>query len=306
MEQGYLTALSKMGIKKDKSQMVDYLRGKVVAYISYHRLSFARNEIYQFCSDIGFDVHELNNFRKIIRDQYGQIIKTTYTVNSIIHVLNSFSAFDELVITLCVFANSNKMNEHRIKINEIIVESVKERDTDIHVEQRENKLHAYRKEVSMTNELSSNVINAQNFDVNSKSIFIVHGHDEHMKMAASNFVRKIGFNPIILHEQPDGGNTIIEKFQEYSDVAFAIILYSPDDEMKNDKKRARQNVVFEHGFFIGKFGRNRVVALMKDADDIEKPSDLQGVLYKPFDTNWELAVAKEMKHSGLDIDLNKL
>ena len=142
--------------------------------------------------------------------------------------------------------------------------------------------------------------------IDSKNVFIVHGHDELMKVSVANFVRKVGFNPIILHEQPDGGRTIIEKFHDYSDVAYAIILYSPDDEMKSGKKRARQNVVLEHGFFISRLGRERVVGLVKDPDEIEIPSDLNGVLYKPFNGTWEFAVAKEMNHCGLNVDMNKI
>jgi predicted nucleotide-binding protein len=153
---------------------------------------------------------------------------------------------------------------------------------------------------------SSNSQFMQSESINSSNVFIVHGHDDYMKVSVSNFVRKVGLNPVILHERPDGGRTIIEKFQDNSDVAYAIVLYSPDDEMKSGKMRARQNVMLEHGFFISKLGRNRVVGLVREADNIEYPSDLQGILYKPFDANWELAVAKEMQHSGLDIDLNKI
>ena len=142
--------------------------------------------------------------------------------------------------------------------------------------------------------------------IDSTNVFIVHGHDDAMKMAVSNFIRKIGLDPIILHEQPDGGRTIIEKFQDYSDVAYAIILYSPDDEMKSGKKRARQNVVLEHGFFISKLGRDRVVGLVKSPDEVEIPSDLSGVLYKPFNDTWEFAVAKEMNYCGLNVDFYKI
>ena len=306
MEQGYLNALSEIGVKKDKTQMVEFLKNKVIAYISFHNLSFSKSEIYNFCSDIGFDVHELENFKKVTIDQYGRILNTTYHFNSIIYIFNSIYTFDELVTFLCYFANSNTPNEHREKINEIITDSIKECDTDIYVVQKENNLHAYRKEADMVNELSNNPKINQNYGINSKNIFIVHGHDDLMKMSVSNFIRKIGFNPIILHEQPNGGKTIIEKFQDYSDVAFAIILYSLDDEMKTGKMRARQNVIFEHGFFIGKLGRNRAVGLVKEVHNIELPSDLHGVVYIPFNNNWELDIAKEMKYSGLEIDLNKI
>jgi len=115
-----------------------------------------------------------------------------------------------------------------------------------------------------------------------------------------------------LHEQANEGKTIIEKFESHADVDFAIILLSPDDVGSSKENeielnpRARQNVIFEHGYFIGSLGRNRVVALYHG--NIELPSDLQGVLYIPFDkeNGWQLNLAKEMKHVGIDIDLNKI
>jgi len=94
----------------------------------------------------------------------------------------------------------------------------------------------------------------------SKEIFIVHGHDEAAKQEVARFIEKLGLHAIILHEQPDQGRTIIEKFEHHSDVGFAVVLLTPDDEghPKNEpakaKPRARQNVVLELGHFIGIFG----------------------------------------------------
>ena len=102
----------------------------------------------------------------------------------------------------------------------------------------------------------------------SNKIFIVHGYNEEMKQAVARIVEKIGLKPIILHEQPNKGRTIIEKFEDYSDVNFAIVLLSPDDiaypkdKPPEDKEfRARQNVIFELGFFVGKLGREHVFIL---------------------------------------------
>lgn len=142
-------------------------------------------------------------------------------------------------------------------------------------------------------------------------IFIVHGHDASAKQAVARFIEKLGLKAIILHEQPNAGRTIIEKFEGYANVGFAVILITPDDVgATKDKKdqlqpRARQNVVFELGFFVGKLGRNRVCALHKEG--VEIPSDYTGVLYVPMDEGggWQLKLAKEIKAAGIPIDLNK-
>lgn len=142
-------------------------------------------------------------------------------------------------------------------------------------------------------------------------VFVVHGHDNAAKEGIARFVSRLGFEPIILHEQPSSGQTIIEKLETHSVVDFAIILLTPDDighaknEPKRARARARQNVILELGLFMGKIGRNRVCALY--AGDLELPSDYSGVLYIGLDDAgaWKLQLAKEMKQSGMQIDLNK-
>lgn len=142
-------------------------------------------------------------------------------------------------------------------------------------------------------------------------VFIVHGHDGEMMQDAARFVEKLGLNPIILKEQPDEGRTIIEKFEDYSEVDFAIVLFSPDDLGKSKHSedlnpRPRQNVVFELGFFIGKLGRENVVVLHKVIEDFEMLSDFQGVLFKPYREGWEISIAKELRAASFDVDFNKL
>ena len=139
-------------------------------------------------------------------------------------------------------------------------------------------------------------------------VFIVHGHDDLLKTEVARFIEKLGLEAIILHEQASSGNTIIEKIEEYSNVGFGIVLYTPCDVgAKNEKSpnlqtRARQNVVFEHGFLIGKIGRRNVCALVKGS--IEKPNDISGVVYVSTEEEWKLNLAKELRNSGYIIDMN--
>ncbi|WP_028889404.1 TIR domain-containing protein [Tenacibaculum ovolyticum] len=139
-------------------------------------------------------------------------------------------------------------------------------------------------------------------------VFIVHGHDELLKNEVARFVEKLNLESIILHEQASSGKTIIEKIEEYSNVGFGIALYTPCDvgnkksEKSELKSRARQNVVFEHGFLIGKIGRENVCALVRG--QLEKPNDISGVVYISTDEEWKLSLAKEMRNSGYQIDMN--
>jgi predicted nucleotide-binding protein len=146
----------------------------------------------------------------------------------------------------------------------------------------------------------------------SKKVFIVHGHDNNTRNEVELLVSQLGFDPVILFKKPNMGDTIIEKlFRESSDVAFAIVLYTRCDEGKaveesDLKPRARQNVVFEHGLMCGLLGRKRVVALVEEG--VEIPGDLSGVVYITLDDakRWQFDVAREMKATGLPVDLNKL
>ncbi|ANK89631.1 MULTISPECIES: TIR domain-containing protein [unclassified Rhizobium] len=145
---------------------------------------------------------------------------------------------------------------------------------------------------------------------NSK-IFIVHGRDEAMKLEIARFLERLGFEPIILHEQANRGATIIEKFIASSEVAFAVVLLSADDlgglaESSEMEPRARQNVILEWGYFIGKLGRQNVIALKKG--DISLPTDVVGVAWEPFDAHggWKLKLANELREAGLRFDSDKL
>lgn len=145
----------------------------------------------------------------------------------------------------------------------------------------------------------------------TKDIFIVHGHDSGLKNEVARFVSDLGYNPIILHEQPNSRKTIIEKIESNSNVCYAIVLYTPCDigaskDRTDFQPRARQNVVFEHGYLLCKVGRERVCALIKD--EVEKPGDIDGIIYITYDSNngWKNQIAKEFKNLGLTFNLDAL
>ncbi|MPY71295.1 MAG: nucleotide-binding protein [Alphaproteobacteria bacterium] len=141
----------------------------------------------------------------------------------------------------------------------------------------------------------------------NKKVFIVHGHDEAARHELARFIEKASLQPIILHEQASGGRTIIEKIEEYSDVGFAVVLLTPDDVGRSRdadelQPRARQNVVAELFYFLGKLGRSRVCALKKNG--IEIPSDIGGVIYIDMDHAgaWKTTLLREFEGAGYMID----
>jgi predicted nucleotide-binding protein len=144
----------------------------------------------------------------------------------------------------------------------------------------------------------------------TRKVFIVHGHEGEPREAVSGFLRKIDFIPVILHEQSNQGRTIVEKFEAHAEVDFAVVLLTPDDVGGSkggvQQPRARQNVILELGYFIGKLGRQNVCAI-KLGDDLEMPSDIIGVVWTPFDAHgaWKSALARELEDAGHAIDWNK-
>ncbi|MDO8684400.1 MAG: DUF2321 domain-containing protein [Armatimonadota bacterium] len=153
--------------------------------------------------------------------------------------------------------------------------------------------------------------NNQNCTIASRKVFVVHGHDNGAKESVARLLEKIGLEPVILHEKANQGRTLIEKIEHYSDVGFAVVLLTPDDEghpkSKPDKKkdRARQNVILELGFFFGRLGRKKVCVLYKEG--VECPSDIHGIVYLPMDSEdaWKSKLAKEILAAEIDIDISK-
>jgi predicted nucleotide-binding protein len=146
----------------------------------------------------------------------------------------------------------------------------------------------------------------------SEEVFIVHGHDEGTKNTIARFIEVLGLKATILHELPNKGRTIIEKVEQHSNVGLALVLLTPDDigapRSRQDqlKPRARQNVIFEMGFFAGRLGRSKITVL--HSEGVEIPTDYHGVVYIPLDSEeaWKLKLAKELKAAGLPINTDHL
>jgi predicted nucleotide-binding protein len=150
----------------------------------------------------------------------------------------------------------------------------------------------------------------------SNRVFVVHGHDHALKTDVERFLRELNLEPVVLHRQPDRGMTLIEKFEEYSDVGYAFVLLTPDEVAypaesetlpegdRPREKRARPNVIFEFGFFVAKLGRERVCCLYKTG--VVLPSDLTGLVYKEISDTIDpqaYSIIKELKAAGYNINL---
>ncbi len=153
-------------------------------------------------------------------------------------------------------------------------------------------------------------------DTNRK-VFVVYGHDETARNHLEAMLRRWGLEPLIFDQLPSEGQTIIEKLEKYTaDVRFAVVLATPDDEGnragREDEKayRARQNVVLELGMLLSRLGRSRVAILLKQQANMERPSDIQGLIYIPFKDDLQkeagTILAKEMAAQGYHIDIVKL
>lgn len=143
----------------------------------------------------------------------------------------------------------------------------------------------------------------------NNKVFIVHGHDGELKEKVARRLEQQGIEAIILSKQVNRGRTIIEKLEAYSDVNVAIILFTQDDlgvakeEKGNEKYRARQNVVFEAGYFMGYLGRENIIMIADE--NVEIPGDLSGMVYTTRDS-WEFEMLKELNAAGMKVNMNKL
>ena len=220
-----------------------------------------------------------------------KIVASEQSIQSLVDFKNEQKDYENRISDVYVvftYASLHIMNDEKL-VRDITAEILKEVKTEL-----KNSKSTRKKSV-----------------INNKRVFIVHGHDDKIKWDVSNFLRKLNLEPVILHEQANRGKTIIEKIESETDVGYGIVLYTPcdkggtkDTDFENMKFRARQNVIFEHGFLIARLGRDRVCALLDG--DVEQPSDIDGVLYVKYQGDWKLTVANELRSAGYDIDFNNL
>ena len=147
-----------------------------------------------------------------------------------------------------------------------------------------------------------------------KRVFIVHGHDCTALAQLELIIRRLEIQTIILQNIPAAGDTLIEKLETLTEADFACVLLTPDDEghrrgqPEENHPRARQNVVLELGMVLAKLGRKRVVILVK-GNDLEKPSDIAGLIYLPFQEHIDEAknhLAANLHNAGFDIQVKDL
>ena len=151
---------------------------------------------------------------------------------------------------------------------------------------------------------------ARNKASSAAPIFIVHGRDTlRAESVAHTVSTATGRKTIILRDQPNEGRVLIEKIERHAAPAsYAIIVMTPDDhgsraDETGTRPRARQNVIFEMGYFCGLIGRRNVCVLVRPG--VEKPSDMDGVVYITFDDDraWKTELLRELRHAGFSIDL---
>jgi predicted nucleotide-binding protein len=150
-----------------------------------------------------------------------------------------------------------------------------------------------------------------------RKVFVVYGHDETSRNQLEAMLRRWGLEPLILDQLPTEGQTVIEKLEAaIAEASFGVVLATPDDEgyrsNRPDEKayRARQNVVLELGMLLAKLGRQNVAILLKTQENMERPSDIQGLIYAPFKDDIAkeagVSLAKTMAARGYQIDIKRL
>jgi predicted nucleotide-binding protein len=198
--------------------------------------------------------------------------------------------------------------ESYVDASESVIEGIGITGVLVSVQKQVQTLESIVDRLEFYEPTSSISVSSKNFS----KVFVVHGHDEGAREGVARFLEKLGLTAIILAEQPNRGRTIIEKFVDCAqEVGFAVVLLTPDDlggesTAEAQKSRARQNVIFELGYFVGSLGRGRACLLRKG--EVEIPSDLYGVVYTTMDSGngWKIDLARELKDAGFEFDAEKV
>lgn len=259
---------------------------------------------------------ELNKRIVIGEEIFSRQIQTTRQFEQAKQDYYNWNDFNAELLKQSFNKANNEYKEHYDNVNQkfIYVSQSPAEELQEFIEDVKNKVNNLKQLVSKLSLIKSEINEPKlsKIDaIDNNKIFIVHGHNNEVKVNVARIVEKLGLEAIILHEQANSGKTIIEKFEEHSEVSFAIVLLTDDDLGKSKKddnlnNRARQNVILELGYFIGKLTRNKVCPLY--IPGVELPSDLHGLLYIELDKeeSWKFKLAKELKASGFNIDINKI
>jgi predicted nucleotide-binding protein len=241
------------------------------------------------------------------RDDYNaELLRRMFTTEEYSSAYNDASYYGSIMMSMGGRNIADEINDH--------IENFDRKLTNL--ESLTERLDLIESEGAVI-EAARAIAPAQQPAKSSRSVFVVHGHDGEMKSVVARFLSQCDLVPIILHEQPNQGRTVIEKFEHNADVKFAVVLLTPDDiggaaspdgsGPVQPRRRARQNVILELGYFTGKLGRAAVFALQHG--NLELPSDVNGVVYETYDGpdgGWRVKLAKEIKFAGIEVDMNKV
>jgi predicted nucleotide-binding protein len=225
-----------------------------------------------------------------------ELLKSSFN-NAVNEYRQAYNSSGQMIGVSDVMRGVNTKNpQYRLRI---LIETVDVKVTELEsLLAKVNLIHSEVEQTITTTALQEATISEKD------TVFIIHGHDDAMKKAVQLFLTRANLKDIVLHEQPDKNRTVIEKLiEEANSAAYVIALLSPDDIQEDGTVRARQNVVLEIGYFIGRLGREKVRLLRKG--EVVIPSDLQGILFENYDNEgaWRIKLLKEMQAAGLPIDL---
>ncbi len=221
------------------------------------------------------------------------------------YAIEAFELIDKSLVKLENFVESN----HFLKSKDYL-KQIKE------IEEISKELSSFKSDGDrlLQKKIQKKIANlARTILEENKKIFIVHGRNINMRDKVSSLLGRLKLDYVILESEYNSGATIIEKFtRNAEDCRYAIVLFSADDIGKLNhnestfKSRVRQNVILELGYFLNKVGRKNIVILHEVGQDIERPSDFDGIVYEPFDEYgaWKGKLIKEMKKSNIYIDQN--